>query len=241
MKRKMKKNNIPCANLTSASSTRASTAEEIEYLKHRLQQTLSPRKRLLKAILNTLVMWGGALLGLLLISGVASSLAHYSELLSQIISYSGTKKLVIVGTALYALFSTYRWLTTTENTYPLILQDITDATVVDETYPIQAVCRFQEPEMGGFIYLLKISEQAIFVLYDYQSQTKPDNVFLIQDKLILSKASHCDHYVKRQFTGEPLIVKNTYPLTLPPEQWPVPNTWLSMSWLDITSYFSQKQ
>jgi hypothetical protein len=235
----MKKNNLSIVNSTRISSKRASTSEEIEYLEQLLQQSLNPRKRLLKAILNTLVMWGGLLLVLLLLSGIANYFAQDNAQLTSLLSISGLQEFLIASSASYALFSTYRWITTSENAYPLILQDINNALMLDETYYVQEVCRFQEPEMGGFIYFLKISEKKIFVVYDYQSQGNSDRFFLLQQSLILSYAPHCGQYVSQCFKGDPIAVSKTHSLTVPPEQWPLSNTWLILSWAEIVSTFSQ--
>lgn len=237
---KMKKNNLSVTNLTSASSKRTSTSEEIEYLQQLLQQTLSPRKRLLKAILNTLVMLGGALLVLLLLSGIANYFAHDNAQLASLLSISGLQEFLIASSASFALFNTYRWSTTSENDFPLILQDINDAHVLDEIFYVQEVCRFQEPEMGGFIYFLKISDQKIFVVYDYQSQVNPDSVLLLQKNLILSQAPHCGHYISQCFNGDPIAIKITHSLTAPPEKWPQPDTWLLSPWADLESKFGKK-
>jgi hypothetical protein len=230
---KMKKNNLIITR-----SQRASTEGEIEYLQHLLLQSISPRKRLLKAILNTLVMWGGALLLLLFVSSTINYLVSNNEMLTKLVSFPGIQSVFLAGSAFYALFSTYRWLTTTENSYPFILQDIIEGQVFDETYYVQEVCRFQEPKLGGFIYFLKISEQNIFVTYDYLSQTESDNIFLIKQKLILSHAPHCNHFVNLQFTGEPIAINATFPLTLPPDKWPLPDSWLCLPWSDLKSYLN---
>ena len=246
----MQKNNIAIHSLGVDSQTseslitthlkRENKAEEVEYLQHLLQRALSPRKRTLKAILNTLVMLGGTLVALLLVSGVASYLTPYSEYLRLLLNFAYLQELAITASSCFALYSSYRWLKSEENNYPLILQDITEAQVFDETYVVLDVCRFQEPKMGGFIYFLKISAQDIFVVYDYQSQTESNQVLLILNQLTLSRAPHSGFYVSQRFQGQAVALSATYPITLPPEKWPKPDSWLSLSWSDLESSFNQK-
>jgi len=226
-------------NLLLASTKRASSADELDYLHHLLREAASPRKRLLKAILNFFVLWGALLLGLLFASGVLSYLATGNELLTSILSFSGLREVAIVISASFALLSTYRWLKAWENPYPDILQDINDKKVIVETYVVQDMCRFQEPELGGFIYFLKVSEQAVFVIYDYQSQTENDAVFLVKRNMQLSLAPHCKKQLGQEWQGDDIFVSATYPLTLPPENWPQPETWLSVEWSQLPSFFSE--
>ncbi|WP_022943085.1 hypothetical protein [Psychromonas hadalis] len=231
----MKKN-----DLIVASTTRASTVNELDYLHHLLKKAVRPRKRYLKAILNVLVLWGFSLLGLLLASGLFSYLAHYSTMLSSLLNLPMLKEVLIFTTGCYALFSTKKWLAEWENPYPLILQDIQCAQVEDESYFVHDLCRFQVPELGGFIYFLKISEQAVFVIYDYQSQDDVNHAFLVQKKLTLSKAPCCDHYLEYVFTGDGVALSATYPLTVVPEEWPLPDRWLALPWSQLRPTFSPK-
>lgn len=227
-------------DLIASRETRATTEDEVEYLQHLLNAAPSPRKRVLKGALNFLVLWGFSLLGLLLASGLFNYLAKSNANITSALAFPYLKELLIVVTGLYALYSTNKWLSGWDNPYPNILLDMNARQVSDETYPVQAVCRLQEPEFGGFIYFLKISEQVVFVTYDYQSQHEPNSELVIKDKLILSRAPHCKNYTKQVYSGEQLFLSGTYPLILPPEKWPLPDSWLSLSWSQIVTIYSQK-
>ncbi|GLS91693.1 hypothetical protein GCM10007916_27620 [Psychromonas marina] len=223
-----------------ASQTRAINSEEVAHLTHLLKGAISPRKRLLKAILNSFVVWGCSLLALLMLSGFLSYLSTHSSLVTVLLNYSHLPTIAIITTGCFALFSSYKWLKDLPNPYPLILQDINSGEVVEETYNVQQVCRFQEPELGGFIYFLKISEQDVFVLYDYasqeassQSKEHSPSDFLVQTQLLLIRAPNSGYYLQHQFSGETVPVSNTYPLTLTPEKWPAADSWSSLSWSQL--------
>ncbi|MCP4326137.1 MAG: hypothetical protein GY787_30730 [Alteromonadales bacterium] len=87
------------------------------------------------------------------VSGVFSYLADENELISSLIASPRIKELAIVASGFYALFSTYRWLQALDNSYPDILQDINNEIVIDDTYLVEDVCRFQEPEQRGYLFV----------------------------------------------------------------------------------------
>ncbi|PKF60692.1 hypothetical protein CW745_14280 [Psychromonas sp. psych-6C06] len=224
------------SDLSVSSVARASTAEELDYLQHLLQRAMTPRKRLLKATLNFLVLWGFSLLGLLMVSGIASYLAQYSQILTNFLALPYLAWLSVIASGCYASFSSYRWLQKLDNPYPLILKDINTQQVIEETYHVQAVTRLQEPEFGGFIYCLKVDEKAVYVIYDYESQSNKKHVFPVFETLILNRALHSGHYLSHQFKGQPLVCSETLSLALPPDKWPLPETWLPQTWSNLKKH-----
>lgn len=232
---KMKKNERQVSSFT-----RAMNSDERHHLTYLLKQVMSPRKRLLKAILNSFVIWGFLLVVLLLFAGVISYLAQYSVLISSLLNFPYLEPLMIISSAVYALFCSYQWLQVTENAYPVILQDIEAGEVIDECYHVQQVCRFQEPELGGFIYFLKISAQDIFVIYDYQSQGDHNSNFVLKTQLTLARSPQSNYQLMHYFSGEKISISETYPLTVAPEKWPVADNWLSLPWSQLPLTFSPK-
>lgn len=234
-------------NLLIACKSRALSVDEKEQLEQLLTQLLSPRKRLLKATLNTLVLLGFLLFVLLMLSGIVSYFAEQNLLLAAIYKLPYLQTFAVLISACYALFSSYRWINNMDNDYPLIVKDLKDDLVVDETYYVQDVCRFQEPEYGGFIYFLKISEQDVFVLYDYASQSSNgqtkdanDNPLAIGRSLTLSRAAQSRCYLNYHFGGEIVVITNSYAINLSPDKWPLGLSWCSYSWSQLHSEFSKK-
>lgn len=228
-----------------ASHKRAMSTDEQQQLEYLLTESLSPRKRRLKAILNTFVVWGALLFALLMLSGLFSYLALQSPIFSNILLFPHLQLIAVLTTALIAIASTYLWLKKLENLYPLILQDLQSLNIIDESYIIQDVCRFQEPQHGGYIYFLKVSEQAVFVIYDYQSQSVDQNInkltespFLVLNKLMISSAALSGYCLKYTLSGHIVAISATYPLTLPPENWPLSETWSSTSWSKLAKVYS---
>ena len=220
-------------------------SDEKTHLEHLLKRALSPRKCLLKAILNTFVLWGAMLFLLLMLSGLVNYLAQQNLFLTNLINFPYFQQIAVIATAGLASLSTYKWLKRIENPYSLILQDIRGAVIEEENYIIEEVCRFQESHHGGYIYFLKVSEQDVFVVYDYQSQKNSIQnshstvkSFSLLTKLTLSRSPKSNYYLNYALSGEKVTNYNTYPLNLVPEKWPLSETWCSVPWSRLESVFS---
>jgi len=217
---------------------RQSTRDELDHLRRLLKGEMSPRKRYLKAILNSLVAWAGLLILAMLLSGVLGYFAQRNTALASLLALPGLTFIVVVSTAIYALLNSYRWLHKMGNQYPDIVRDIEIQEVVEECYCVQQVIRFQEPTLGGFIYFLKISECHTFVLYDYQSQHNNNHLFPLKTQLTIYRAPYSDHLLGHHFSGEENTVVASYPLTIPPKQWPLDNHWISVPWSQLVLTYS---
>lgn len=216
-------------------------SDEKAYLEHLLKRALSPRKRLLKAILNTFVLWGAMLFLLLMLSGLVNYLAQQSLFLSNLIHFPFLQQITVIVTAVLASLSTYRWLKGVEDPYALILKDLKEGVIVEESHSIEEACRFQESYHGGYIYFLKVSEQDVFVVYDYQSQkgsVENCHSLSILSKLTLSRSPKSNYYLNYALSGEKICNCNTYQLNLAPEKWPLSETWCSVPWSRLESVFS---
>ncbi len=220
---------------------RAINEDELAYLEMLLASVLNPRKRLLKTILNLLVVWSFSLIGFTIAWFIASfALQQGWQIDISVTSSAGVyiKWAGIIFSGLYAIYSTTRWLAELPNQYALITQDLQQATVNEQTFKVSDVVRFQEPELGGYIYFLQI-EQKVLVLYDYQSQEEGESSdFVVKGNIHRGQAPESGFYFEPQFSGETVNVSASYKLTLKPEEWPEPDSWCKTPWHELKAKYA---
>ena len=228
-------------NKTKSIITRDATDAEQETLREVLTHLPIPKKRYLKAALNTAVFWIFLLTGLcilwfivgLLVSlsfnldlGISSTYAHY------------VFPLLILTAAFFAINSTRNWLNSSVNEYAMIEADLTSKTTVIETYEVVKAKSFREPRLGGLVYFLLLQkagsqEQKIRVIYDYESQNEQAvryKLLTIKQQIIFYSAATSQYLFKHKFRGGNIKAIEQYELTLSPDQWPEPNSWQESDW-----------
>ena len=146
-----------------------------------------PRKRYLKAVLNTAVFWIFLLAGFCILWFISSIIVSGFTHLDIGISSDYAKylfPLMITAAAILAINSTKNWLNTTIDEYSLIKTDLTDQKTNIETYQVIAATCFKEPEFGGLLYFLLVQRP------DHKESDKQFiRVFMIM-KVKMNKSTH---------------------------------------------------
>lgn len=245
------KHTNPDESLTNIRSRNATKAERIA-LEEALTRLPIPRKRYLKAALNTAVFWIFLLAAFCILWFISSIIV--SGLTGLDIGLSSEHAnylfpLMIVIAAIFAINSTKQWLNATTDEYSLIKMDLTAQKTNIATYQIVAATCFKEPELGGLLYFLLLqkdgdkasNEPGIKAIYDYESQNEhidPTKLLTIKKQMTISIAPFSGYLFEHRFEGE--LVKDVpqYDLTLSPDQWPEPNTWINVDWKELKAIYN---
>lgn len=218
---------------------------EKEYLATLLKYSPSDTKRMMEGAQNVLVLWAISMLGVVIIwlllawfVGVFSDLQI--GLKSQYAIWVVLVAFPICG--LYSIISTINWLKNWKDHRPLLKKDITEGVVFDEKYQVKDVKRFQEQEHGGLIYFLRMSDDRVLVLYDYESQNQDGDPlassFTPRDQLHIVRAPNSNYFISQKFSGEKILAPDTVGLFAPPEEWPEHDDWCDIPWDDLESRLS---
>ena len=216
-----------------------------------------PQKRYLKAGLNTAVFWVFSLAAFCIIWFVSSLLlASFSPLdigiSSQYAAFIFPTAILLA--AIFAINSTRKWLAESDNLYTLVNADIKAQQVCKESFQVMAVKCFKEPEHGGLLYFLLLQSNSdtespdihckanlIRVIYDYQSQQEqidPSTLLKPSEIITIITAPQSLLVLDNIFEGERLSDIKHFALTLPPEHWPKPDSWLDEDWQELENRYS---
>lgn len=158
--------------MNTASIRRKMEPEEREMIEKSLVNSPSDSKRLVGGIKSALTTWG---LSFLIFCICWLLLAWLVELVfeSDYLKRSPNPGWILgVGAnfcAVYALLSTEKWLKAWKDPRPNLKADLENGEVLEENLNISEIKRFQEPEHGGLIYFLRISDNRILVFFDQES------------------------------------------------------------------------
>ncbi|WP_019614078.1 hypothetical protein [Psychromonas ossibalaenae] len=221
--------------------TRKMNASESEFINSLLQSMPSGRRRLLKAALNTAVFWLLSMLAFGLLWLVLTwAVGLFSTLEIGLnsgyglwIKYSG-----VFICAVYALSVTLKWLQQWPDHRAALLRDKAGGVVVDEHYHVAEVKCFKEPQYGGLIYFLHMSDNKVLVVYDYESQTEKGSSFVVKRSLQISRAPDSGYYIEQHFSGAVITSCATFALTIAPDLWPKPDSWCDIDWHELEDKFS---
>ncbi|MDA7745726.1 hypothetical protein N8878_00140 [Psychromonas sp.] len=232
-------------------NSRNFTKQEQEYLQKALNSLPVPRKRHLKAALNTAVFWIFSLtafciawfIGSLIISAIFTVDIGISSEYAKFLF-----PLLILLAAFLAINSTKRWLAESPNEYALVTADLKQQKALTECYQVLAVKCFKEPEHNGLLYFLLLKSETdsahkIRAMYDYESQNdKPDDDLLlsITNALTICIAPHSKIVVSNNFHGEAITNIIHFQLTAPPSSWPKPDSWQNFHWDQLQAIYSNK-
>lgn len=225
------------------------TEQENITLKEVLVTLPVPRKRYLKAALNTAVFWIFSLAGFCILWFIGSlTIAAFT---SFDIGISSPYAIYIFASAimaglLFALSSTKNWLAGSVDDYALVKADLDAQKINAETYHVNAVKCFKEPELGGLLYFLLLQHPvdatlSVRAIYDYESQNKnadTNALLLIRDKITICTAPCSALVVDNLFTGNECKEMMHDELTASPEQWPEANSWQTLEWARLASTFN---
>lgn len=246
--------------MLNTSNLRPMRTKEREALTQLLTTLPIPRKRWLKAALNTAVFFIFSLAGMCIAWFILSLIVSASINID--IGISSTYSSIVFSISCFFAFliaynSTKQWLNTTIDDYALVAADIKANQTVQSTYTVIDVKCFKEPELGGLLYLLRLREQhsdmtqnkskhsvqdKIRVIYDYESQNSESNrsdLITIKETLILSHAPRCQFIFSNTFEGINIDNISHQTLAIPPKLWPDADSWLSMSWDELDTSYSQ--
>ncbi|MBB1272380.1 hypothetical protein [Psychromonas sp. SR45-3] len=242
--------------------TQNKTLQKISTIEHKqltdILLTLPvPQKRYLKAALNTAVFWVFSLAAFCILWFISSLLvASFSTLDIGISSQYAIFifPTAIVLAAIFAINSTRKWLAESDNLYTLVKADLKAQQVCKASFKVMGVKCFKEPEHGGVLYCLLLQTNSVTgssdtqckanmirVIYDYQSQqAKIDPTTLLKpsDNITIITAPQSLLVLDNIFEGERLADIKHFALTLPPEKWPKPDSWLDEDWQELENSYS---
>jgi len=233
------------------------SAREHKQLTDILSNLPAPQKRYLKAALNTAVFWVFSLAAFCVLWFLSSLLlASVSTLDIGISSQYATFifPTALVLAAIFAINSTRKWLAESDNLYTLVKADLKTQQVYKESFQVMAIKCFKEPEHGGLLYFLllqtnsdtekpnsKYKANLIRVIYDYQSQQEqidPNTLLKPSDKITIITAPQSLLVLDNIFAGKLISDISHFALTLPPEQWPTPDSWLDQDWQELENIYA---
>lgn len=243
-------------NVLHSSHLKPMTEPQQRYLKQALSTLPTPKKQTLKAALNTAVFWVFISVGLCVLWFISSLIIAAIVDLDIGISSSYSTFIfsaIIMLAGLFAINSTRKWLRESGSLYSLIQSDLTLKSIKEENYKVLGIKCFKEPEHNGLIYFLKLAasptlqtesdsliEDKIRVIYDYESQSKSiesQRLLIVKSSLTILIGVHSDIVLENNFSGTVMTQIDHFDLTIPPERWPSPDSWLSADWQSLeTSY-----
>lgn len=151
-----------------------------------------------------------------------------------------------IACAALAIVSTMRWLKSSGEYRSLAQADLDNGVVTDERLEFVAAKRFQEPEHGGLMYLALTTDDRVFTLYDYESQTLGldgrdplTSSFRPTSQLRIVRAPLTRFAIAKTAAGGPLAADIVGELTVPPEQWPEPDEFCDIPWHELEQRFSR--
>jgi len=237
-------------------TSRHATKFELNTLEEALSRLPIPRKRYLKAALNTAVFWIFLLAAFCIlwfvISIVISGLTGLDIGLSSVHA-NYLFPIMVITAIIVAVNSTKNWLNTTTDEYSLIKMDLMNQKTNVETFQVVKASCFKEPQLGGLLYFLLIQRHdenglkektAIRAIYDYESQNEQidaTQLLTIQKQITITSAPTSNYLFEHQFQGE--LVKDIvqYDLTVSPERWPEPNAWIDVKWSELPSIYNNNE
>lgn len=244
------------------------TKEENATLRDLLLSLPVPRKRILKAALNTAVFSVFSLAGFCIFWFMASLILSAFINVDIGISSDYASSIFIfacIAAFLIAINSTKTWLANTVDDYGLVAEDLNVQKTQEIVYIIQSVKCFKEPEYGGLLYFLlltsiepsanyqrpknKLPNQApltdsnakIRAIYDYESQNAkmdPKNLIEIKERLTIAFAPCSQFVFANKFTGILFDNITYHELNALPENWPDADSWYTGEWDKLVSIYS---
>lgn len=224
------------------------TDKERQFLVDILRRSPSNVKRWMEGAQNALVLWAVSLLVLVLIWLFFAWLINL--ILKMDFGITSQYAIWIVSffapiCLLYAIYSSAKWVRDWPDQRIALRQDIDCRKVIDERFKVTDAKRFQEPEHGGLIYFLRMDDDRVLVLYDYESvELEMDGKGAINSsfkpcrELQIIRAPNTKYFIEQKFSGEGVPLSDPIEITVPPEQWPEQESWCKIPWHDLESRLS---
>jgi len=226
---------------------RKQTVLEREYLENFLSSLPTDRRRTKKAVENFFVMFSLlTLLGVLIWAGIAwlaNNLGAFE------IGWSGQYAIPIVlsvlaASALFAVYSTARWMKTWPDHRQPLRNDLDVGLVTEERLTILEAKVLQEPEHGGLIYFLRSDDGRVLVLYDRESldlaMTDEDPTgsgFEPQSIVTIVRAPQSGFTIETSFSGNNIDIHGPTEMAAPPRLWLKDEDFCSVPWAQIETEF----
>jgi hypothetical protein len=222
---------------------RAQTAAEKAYLEDLLSKLPTGRRRTKEAVENFFVMLAALTLVGVLIWAAIGWLAQKAADLS--IGWSSEHAIliaitVVAAVAIYAAYSTTRWMKTWPDSRQPLRDDLDAGFVSEEQLTVLEAKVLQEPEHGGLIYFLRADDDRVFVLYDRESldlaMTGEDPMgssFEPQSIVTIVRAPHSGFTIETSFRGENIDIQGPTEMTASPEKWPEDEEYTPIPWGQI--------
>jgi hypothetical protein len=149
------------------------------------------------------------------------------------------------GSAAYAGVIALRGFRRARTLIPALRRDLDAGVVEEEQFRFVEACRFQEPEHGGLIYVLRGADERTLVLYDAESQelgaADKDPLrsrFRARSELAIVKAPQAGITLDKRFSGAHLDAGPPAPLTLAPAKWPEDESHCPVPWSQLKQYLA---
>lgn len=222
---------------------RAATELERVYLEDILRNAATTGHRWKQGAENALVLCAASLLGLVIVWLGAAWLAR--KLFAVDFGLHSGAAVWVLGAATplcatYSVISSTRWVRGWKDYRPLLKADIGVGEVSEEHYVFVSAKRFQEPEHGGLMYLLRTTEDKVLALFDHESRAlgaqdgdPMTSTFLPRSTLTMVRAPTTGFVISRSFSGAPLEVGDTVELAIEPERWPESDNYVNIPWSDL--------
>lgn len=229
-------------NMSSKIITRKMTSDERSKLEE-ISGLVTLKKKWLQGAENTLVLWSATLLAIFMLGGLVVFLIEkifdINVLFSSEITVWGLS-ILIIGSGVYAIISSYNWIKNWGDFKPLIIEDLKHSNIFQETLEITEIKKFQEIEHGGIIYFLHNKDGRVFVLQHSDYHINPDDriPFIIKRKLKIAYAPKSNFMLSTDFSGEIIDSEKLFKLTVPPNKWPEEHTWCNIRWDDLEKTLS---
>lgn len=222
---------------------RSHTASEKEWLEDLLSKLPSSGRRTKEAIENFFVLLAAStLLGVLLWAGIAwitRKIAGFD------LGWSSDYAIPIVlgliaFSAIYATYSTARWMGSWEDSRQPLRDDLRSGIVTEEHLRLLEAKLLQDPEHGGFVYFLKTDDGRVYVIYDHESielamaeEDPTGSGFEPRSQLTIVKAPRSQFTINNSFSGRDIDVYGPAEMTAPPKKWPENEDFSPIPWDQI--------
>lgn len=138
-----------------------------------------------------------------------------------------------------------RWRRAIEQERRSVVADLDNGVVKVDVLDVQGIKLLQEPEHHSLIFLLKLSNGKILVLYDYDSYdsdndfpTKAKPTLRARERITL-RSFPVSQRKRWAFEGAEMALPAPIELALDPERWPDDESWCRVKWENIERHFGR--
>lgn len=234
--------------MTAKTATREMSSAERAWMEELLAAHPSIARKWKEGVGNALIVWAIYLLGYVIVWLIV---AWFVRLVSDLeVGFKSPYAIWIVGVgtpicAILAVYSSVKWISAWGDDRLAIREDLKNAQVLEQDCRVVEIKRFQEPEHGGFLYFLRMSDERVFVLYDRESQDlwiqgqdPESSSFQPCGNLNIVQAPTTGFTISHEFSGPKIECFDTLELRISPEEWPEQESWCEIPWDKLNSKLS---